>query len=563
MWRTIHVWWSCVFGPSLYSVPTITTYQSTDYNPNSLELVSNSAIKVFHLMVGVIKWTALFWSPWAFRNLKFRDNFSEFSRFVAVTFTIYFCALLLRGTGRFFNHTYQEFMALFLESKKKTNEDTVSKLTLYTFSSPWPVHFDVRNLPVYCLKPKKTSPKRNSQVPTIFVPIIWIIAHTVGIRLTYVGCTWIFNCLTFKARLDARSRLQLEYNIQRVGLSTRDGEFVEAFYADRRNKSNSESVSVDQEDFNGEILVLCCEGNGGYPEIGTPWVPLGRGYSVLGWNHPGFGESTGLPFPEKEQNAVEACFLFAVHQLNFQPSQIYVLGWSIGGYTASWIAMNYPDIAGLILDATFDNIDELSKRIAPPIFTPVLDFTVKEYLDLNNLSHVINYDGPVLIIRRSDDEVITTGENHSRATNRGNNLLIGLLKHRFPYLMTTENEFTLNTYLSLNSEEQKDALSKLTHNPNKYEKLVVNFLKSEALKKQINSNSNSTTCLYPSELGKEISKSDVKTHILFYLVSQYFIESPGSHCVPLEGRYLRPPWSPLTQSLSESSSSDLDAKIDD
>ncbi|KAH8868411.1 Abhydrolase domain-containing protein 16A [Schistosoma japonicum] len=129
--------------------------------------------------------------------------------------------------------------------------------------------------------------------------------------------------------------------------------------------------------------------------------------------------------------------------------------------------------------------------------------------------------------------------------------------------MTTENEFTLNTYLSLNSEEQKDALSKLTHNPNKYEKLVVNFLKSEALKKQINSNSNSTTCLYPSELGKEISKSDVKTHILFYLVSQYFIESPGSHCVPLEGRYLRPPWSPLTQSLSESSSSDLDAKIDD
>nr|AAP05980.1 hypothetical protein [Schistosoma japonicum] len=158
MWRTIHVWWSCVFGPSLYSVPTITTYQSTDYNPNSLELVSNSAIKVFHLMVGVIKWTALFWSPWAFRNLKFRDNFSEFSRFVAVTFTIYFCALLLRGTGRFFNHTYQEFMALFLESKKKTNEDTVSKLTLYTFSSPWPVHFDVRNLPVYWLKPKKTSP---------------------------------------------------------------------------------------------------------------------------------------------------------------------------------------------------------------------------------------------------------------------------------------------------------------------------------------------------------------------------------------------------------------------
>ncbi|VDQ09278.1 unnamed protein product, partial [Trichobilharzia regenti] len=94
--------------------------------------------------------------------------------------------------------------------------------------------------------------------------------------------------------------------------------------------------------------ILCCEGNGGYPEIGTPVVPLEQGYSVLGWNHPGFGESTGLPFPEKEQNAVEACFLFAVHRLNFKPAQIYLFGWSIGGYTASWTAMNFPNVAGLV-----------------------------------------------------------------------------------------------------------------------------------------------------------------------------------------------------------------------
>uniref|UniRef100_A0A5K4F2F2 AB hydrolase-1 domain-containing protein n=1 Tax=Schistosoma mansoni TaxID=6183 RepID=A0A5K4F2F2_SCHMA len=209
---------------------------------------------MFQITVGVIKWTVLFWSPWAFRNLKLYDNFFEFSRLVAVTFTIYFSALLLRGTGRFCNHTYQEFMALFLESKKTINEETVNKLTLYTFSSPWPVHFDVRQLPSISLKPKKTTPKRISDVPALFIPLIWIIAHTIGIRMTYVGCTWILNSLTFKARLDARSRLQMKYNIQRIGLLTREGEFVEAFYADRRIKSGSKSISLEQDDLNGEIL---------------------------------------------------------------------------------------------------------------------------------------------------------------------------------------------------------------------------------------------------------------------------------------------------------------------
>ncbi|VDP38964.1 unnamed protein product [Schistosoma mattheei] len=171
--------------------------------------------------------------------------------------------LTFAGTGRFCNHTYQEFMALFLESKETINEETV--------------------LPSISVKPKKTTPKRIPDVSTLFMPLV---VHAV-----------------VKARLDARSRLQMksicshfqniyQYNIQRIGLSTREGEFVEAFYADRRIKSSSKSISPEQDDLNGEILVLCCEGNGGYPEIGTPWVPLERGYSVLGWNHPGFGEST-------------------------------------------------------------------------------------------------------------------------------------------------------------------------------------------------------------------------------------------------------------------------------
>ncbi|CAH8641102.1 unnamed protein product [Heterobilharzia americana] len=552
MWRSIHVWWSCVFGPSVYRVPEIAITQSTEYNPNSLELASSSAIKMFHIVIGIIKWTVLFWSPWAFKSLKSSDNLFQLSKYVAVTFALYFSALLCRGTGRFCNRTYQQFIALFLESKKNTTETNLNKLTLYTFSSPWPVQFDVRKLPDGCVKAKKTCPRRIPDMPTIFSPLIWIIAHTIGVRMAYIGCTGILNSLTFNARLDARDRLRRQYDIRRVGFSTRDGEFVEAFYADRRgsNRISSESASVANGDSKGEVLILCCEGNGGYPEIGTPLVPLEQGYSVLGWNHPGFGESTGLPFPEKEQNAVEACFLFAVHRLNFQPEQIYLFGWSIGGYTASWIAMNFPDIAGLILDATFDNIDELSKRSAPSAFEPVLEAVVKDYLDLNNLSHVTNYDGPVLIIRRSDDEIISTG---------------------FPYLMTSENESILGLYLSLSAQEQRNLLNELNCIPEHYSKLVTSYLKDEALDRQSRSDSRPTLPvsvptrgLFPSKLGKQITETDVKRNMLLYIVSQYYVESPGTHCTPLASEYLRPPWSPLANdALSESSETDLDNAVSD
>lgn len=43
---------------------------------------------------------------------------------------------------------------------------------------------------------------------------------------------------------------------------------------------------------NGSTLVICTEGNAGFYEIGIMVTPMDLGYSVLGWNHPGFGCST-------------------------------------------------------------------------------------------------------------------------------------------------------------------------------------------------------------------------------------------------------------------------------
>ncbi|UYV62829.1 ABHD16A [Cordylochernes scorpioides] len=138
------------------------------------------------------------------------------------------------------------------------------------------------------------------------------------------------------------------------------------------------------------VQVICCEGNAGFYEYGIMVTPLAAGYSVLGWNHPGFAGSTtvlphewksvaspivlvqGVPFPDQDTNAIDVVIQMAIHKLGFQPSNILLYAWSIGGYSATWAALNYPDISGLVLDATFDDILPLAKSRMPPVLSTCL-----------------------------------------------------------------------------------------------------------------------------------------------------------------------------------------------
>ena len=67
-----------------------------------------------------------------------------------------------------------------------------------------------------------------------------------------------------------------------------------------------------------------------------------------GWNHPGFYGSSGRPYPDQERMAADSVMQFAINKLGFKVENIIVMGWSIGGYTSTWLAMNYPEIKGLV-----------------------------------------------------------------------------------------------------------------------------------------------------------------------------------------------------------------------
>ena len=80
---------------------------------------------------------------------------------------------------------------------------------------------------------------------------------------------------------------------------------IDTLFVDQRNvvrysPQSSKFATLDQlgqrglqnNENNGNYLVICCDGNASFYEVGIFQLPIENGYSTLGWNYPGFGEST-------------------------------------------------------------------------------------------------------------------------------------------------------------------------------------------------------------------------------------------------------------------------------
>uniref|UniRef100_A0A914HD05 AB hydrolase-1 domain-containing protein n=1 Tax=Globodera rostochiensis TaxID=31243 RepID=A0A914HD05_GLORO len=259
--------------------------------------------------------------------------------------------------------------------------------------------------------------------------VAWFAANTFGRRMLFPGATALFHSL-LNAQLVMGRRKLMDKARKRNVVMTEDGNKVDTIFINNRGNSAC-----------GDTLIICCEGNAGYYEMGIMSTPAKLGYSVLGWNLPGFAESTGTPHPQIILGSMEAVMQFAVEYLGFQPAQIVLFGWSIGGFPATWAAANYPQIKALILDASFDDLTPLAIGRMPSALEGLVRFTVRKHLNLPIAQQLQRYRGPVLLIRRWDDEIIVTepldDQPTRRASNRINHLLIGLLRSRHPGLLTT------------------------------------------------------------------------------------------------------------------------------
>lgn len=82
------------------------------------------------------------------------------------------------------------------------------------------------------------------------------------------------------------------------------------------------------------LLFLCCRVAAGRVHSGRVWAAgrLAGGADAL---LPLPFLLQGVPFPQNEANAMDVVVQFAVHRLGFQPQDIILYAWSIGGFTGT------------------------------------------------------------------------------------------------------------------------------------------------------------------------------------------------------------------------------------
>ncbi|XP_071276616.1 phosphatidylserine lipase ABHD16A isoform X2 [Agelaius tricolor] len=542
---------SCVLGPRLYRVhrprppgpaPGSGGGGSTErgepawdsyYQPRGLEKHTDSV-----LALASVLWSISYYaSPLAVLYL-YRKGLLTMSRVVPLSHCAATLGLLLagvaclRGLGRWSNPQYLEFIAVLEESHRSGSPESKRKLGLYTFDfRSWPVDFrwdsagpawgGSRAVPLLQTPPRPRGGSRGllgalRKLPCALVRLL--LAHTLGRRMLFPGSVRLLQRALLPALLQGQARLIEQFGGQRVKLLACDGNEIDAMVIDRRGR-----------DPRGDTLVICCEGNAGFYEVGCLSTPLEAGFSVLGWNHPGFGGSTGVPLPQSEANAMDVVVRFALQQLRFAPPSIVVYAWSIGGFTATWAAMSYPELGGLVLDASFDDLVPLALKVLPRSWRELVTQTVREHLNLNNAEQLCRYQGPVLLVRRTKDEIITTTTPDDIASNRGNDLLLKLLQHRYPKVMAEEGLGAVREWLEAATPEEQSSVLRRSPPDERW------------CRGRLREWAGDRSPPFPWAIGEDLSPAQ-RRQLALYLAQQHLQNFEASHCTPLPPQAFRLPW---------------------
>ncbi len=136
------------------------------------------------------------------------------------------------------------------------------------------------------------------------------------------------------------------------------------------------------------------------------------GLAVLAVEYPGYGRSQGSPSQEAITEALVTAYDTLVARDDVDGERIVLFGRSLGGGAVCALAAQRPS-AALILLSTFTGIRPLARRYLAP--------TVLVRDPFDNLDVVRQYDGPVLVMHGTADELIphTHGQTLSAAARRG------------------------------------------------------------------------------------------------------------------------------------------------
>lgn len=119
-----------------------------------------------------------------------------------------------------------------------------------------------------------------------------------------------------------------------------------------------------------------------------------KGFGIYAYDYPGYGISEGKPTEPSCFTAAQAAWNDLTTQLHVSPTDILILGQSVGSGPATWLA-SQKQSAGLVLITPFVSTFRVVTRV--PIF-PADKFT--------NIKLIKKLKTPLLVIHGDQDEVI-------------------------------------------------------------------------------------------------------------------------------------------------------------
>lgn len=150
-------------------------------------------------------------------------------------------------------------------------------------------------------------------------------------------------------------------------------------------------------------VVLYFHGNGGNIEIRGNRANyfMDAGYGVLLAEYRGYGANPGKP-SEKGFYADAAAYMDWLLKVEKVPeNKIVVYGESLGTGIATWVAQNYPGIAGVILDSPFTSMTDLAR--SRYFFVPV-DVLLRDRF--SSVSRIAEVKQPKLFLQAETDFIV-------------------------------------------------------------------------------------------------------------------------------------------------------------
>jgi pimeloyl-ACP methyl ester carboxylesterase len=116
--------------------------------------------------------------------------------------------------------------------------------------------------------------------------------------------------------------------------------------------------------------------------------------SVIAYDYPGYGTSTGKPSEAGCYAAIETVYAYATEQLGYAPENIILYGRSLGSGSASWLAQQVP-VAGLIFECAFTSTFRVLTRVK-----------LLPWDRFNNYARLQKIKCPTLLLHGTADEIV-------------------------------------------------------------------------------------------------------------------------------------------------------------